>query len=154
MSSVLIHSSNPKFDQSILFELEANVHKIINYLVPTWLKFWEITIFITSDSEIKTINSVRRNFNKATDVLSFPMIDWGLKLPQQILGEVYISWDTVIKQALEVENSNHDEFYRLLVHGILHIFGYDHMTSASDEIKMKAKEDEILKIVLGDGIWD
>lgn len=154
MSSVLIHSSNPKFDQSILFELEANVHKIINYLVPTWLKFWEITIFITSDSEIKTINSIRRNFNKATDVLSFPMIDWGLKLPQQILGEVYISWDTVIKQALEVENSNHDEFYRLLVHGILHIFGYDHMTSASDEIKMKAKEDEILKIILGDGIWD
>jgi probable rRNA maturation factor len=154
MSSVLIHSSNPKFDQSILFELEANVHKIINYLVPTWLKFWEITIFITSDSEIKTINSIRRNFNKATDVLSFPMIDWGLKLPQQILGEVYISWDTVITQALEVENSNHDEFYRLLVHGILHIFGYDHMTSASDEIKMKAKEDEILKIILGDGIWD
>jgi probable rRNA maturation factor len=154
MSSLKIHCNHTSFDPTIFNDLESNTYKIIEYLIPSWLKFWELIIFITSDSEIKTINMVRRNIDKATDVLSFPMVDWNLKLPHQILGEIYISWDTTILQAKQVGNSDHDEFYRLLVHGILHIFGYDHMTNANEEKIMKAKEDEILEIILGDGKWD
>jgi rRNA maturation RNase YbeY len=60
------------------------------------------------------------------------------------LGDVVISYETCVRQAGEIGHSVRDEFQRLLVHGILHLFGYDHETSAADEELMREREDRLL----------
>jgi probable rRNA maturation factor len=122
-------------------------------LIPDWLKDWEFSLWIVTDGEIRSLNRTRRGKDSATDVLSFPLLDFHWKVPIQIIGEVVISWDATIRQAREVGHEITDEFYRLLVHGILHLFGYDHETSESDAKEMREKESELLKLVLGEGDW-
>jgi probable rRNA maturation factor len=53
------------------------------------------------------------------------------------------------KQAREIGHSDKEEFYRLLVHGILHLLGFDHEKSAYEEKRMQEKEDECLQLILG-----
>lgn len=151
--NIHIEISHPDFKLQNPDLLEANIRKILVSLVPDWLQSWEFSLWIMTDGEIRSLNRTRRGVDKPTDVLSFPLIDREHKLPIQILGEVVISWDTARLQARDIGNTEEEEFYRLLVHGILHLFGYDHETSEEDEAIMKAKEDELLKIILGEGEW-
>ncbi|WP_207761456.1 rRNA maturation RNase YbeY [Leptospira perolatii] len=65
------------------------------------------------------------------------------------LGEIVISWETTVAQAKFVGHSEEEEFFRLLVHGFLHLLGYDHERGASDEMLMKEMEDLCLTLVLG-----
>lgn len=153
METIHIEISHPNFPLNLKQNLEKNILMIINHLKPNWLKGWEFSLYIMTDGEIKSLNRTRRGIDKPTDVLSFPLVDFHLKLPIQILGDVVISWDRVIHQANEIGHTVEDEFYRLLVHGILHIFGYDHETSVEDEKIMKQKEDELLNLILGKGDW-
>lgn len=105
---------------------------------------------------------MRRGKDKTTDVLSFPLefdsspLSAILQqregknsdsLPPIALGEIVISIDTLKKQALEIGHSEKDEFYRLLVHGFLHLLGYDHERGEEEERIMKEKEDECLEIL-------
>lgn len=69
--------------------------------------------------------------------------------PPVALGEIVISIDTLQKQAKEIGHSEKDEFYRLLVHGFLHLLGYDHERGDKEEHIMKLKEDECLEILQG-----
>lgn len=113
---------------------------------------------------MKEINFLRRGKGKTTDVLSFPL-EFDLAplssvlqqrkgksssaLPPITLGEIVISIDTLKKQALEIGHSEKEEFYRLLVHGFLHLLGYDHERGEEEEQVMKDKEDECLEILQG-----
>lgn len=153
MNQIHLEVSHPDVQDLDLDEVVHNCEIVIANLVPEWLQSWEFTVWIVTDGEIRTLNRNRRGIDKPTDVLSFPLIDQDHPLPIQILGEVIISWDTTLHQSEEIGHSVQDEFYRLLVHGILHIFGYDHETSAEDEFRMKEKEVELLNLVLGEGDW-
>ena len=115
----------------------------------TNLKGYEFSLLVTSDEEIQKINLAKRGKDKATDVLSFPIIEKDLPDGYKILGEVVISIDTMRKQAREIGHSDKEEFYRLLVHGILHLLGFDHEKSAYEEKRMQEKEDECLQLILG-----
>jgi probable rRNA maturation factor len=152
-SQLMIEVSHPDVIGLDVPQLRSHIEILINNLIPEWLQFWEFSVWIVTDGEIRSLNRTRRGIDSATDVLSFPLIDLLHPLPIQILGEVVISWDTTMRQALEIGNTVRDEFYRLLVHGVLHIFGYDHETSLVDEIKMKEKEEELLILLLGEGDW-
>lgn len=63
------------------------------------------------------------------------------------LGDIVISYETCIKQANDIGHSPRDEFWRLFVHGMLHLFGYDHETNSADEARMQAREDELFMIL-------
>ncbi|MEM7179483.1 MAG: rRNA maturation RNase YbeY [Spirochaetota bacterium] len=109
---------------------------------------YEIIVTICSDAEIQILNNQFRNKNKATDVLSFPMTDESFSIPgHQSLGEVVISFETLQRQAKQIGHGEKEEFYRLLVHGILHLLGYDHETSAEAEEEMQKLEDECLTLI-------
>ena len=111
-------------------KLRESIQKIISHL--TSLQSYEISLMILNDEEIRAYNREYRQKDKPTDVLSFPLsIDFNL--PHLILGEVLISYETLQRQALEVGHSEREEFYRLLVHGILHLLGYDHEISPEEE---------------------
>ena len=93
-----------------------------------------INIIITDDVSVRTLNKDYRNKNKTTDVLSFVWND------EDLLGEVYISYEQVCKQAPRFDNTEQEEMERVLAHGILHIMGYDHIKE-SDRKVMRAKEE-------------
>ena len=104
-----------------------------------------LSLVIVGPKTIKTINNSYRNIDKVTDVISFAMLDSGdiMKADGQIeLGDIFINRNRVISQAKEYGHSTKREFVFLFVHGLLHLFGYDHMNE-KDEKKMFALQKKI-----------
>lgn len=127
-------------------KIKENVKKILHFL--DFADNYEIDILLVNNNEIKKINKERRNKETATDVLSFPQnID--LISDYTNLGEVVISIEMSKKQAKHLNHTEEYEFYRLLVHGILHLLGYDHELNKEEEEKMFKKEDECLRLLFG-----
>ncbi len=124
-----------------------NIKIVLSHIAPDFLKGIEMNLLVCTDLAMCKINLERRGFNKSTDVLSFPLFQFFPPIPYQMIGEIVISIDTLEKQALEIGHSPLDEFYRLLVHGILHLFGYDHETNEEEAIVMRKKEDECLELI-------
>ena len=104
-----------------------------------------VNIIIVDNKKIREINKEYRKIDKETDVISFALEDDDtfIKLPIRVLGDIYISIDKVKAQALEYGHSLKREICFLVVHGILHLLGYDHM-NISDEKVMFSKQDKIL----------
>ena len=138
---------NPGDERFSAPDVISKVETLAKYLLKN--KNAEVTIIITDDAGIKKINKEYRGKNQATDVLSFPVSDLAIQLPFYNLGDIYISLETSQRQAVQIGHSIREEFYRLLVHGFLHLLGYDHETGEDDEIVMKEKEDECLSLLLG-----
>ena len=89
----------------------------------------ELSILVTEDEEIASLNECHRGKSNPTDVLSFSMVEGdGLhgNLHGNLLGDVVISLPTAKKQAAELGVSLAEEFLRLLIHGTLHLHGYEH----------------------------
>jgi len=99
----------------------------------------EVTILLADDKRLKELNRNFRGKNKATDVLSFP----AYRDPQSpveiedIAGDLAISIDTAARQAAEFNHALEDELRILILHGLLHLAGYDHETDAGE---MAARE--------------
>lgn len=111
----------------------------------------ELSLVFTDDANIRTINAKWRHIDKATNVLSFPAfpIQPGQQ-PGPILGDIVIARETVQREAQEENKSFDDHLSHLIVHGLLHLTGYDHQ---NDE---EAKQMESLerKILASLGISD
>ncbi len=106
----------------------------------------ELGILLTDDEQIRDLNRKYADEDKATDVLSFSLREGEeFVSPDDVtrLGEVIISYPTAERQAKEAGQAVADEVSHLLVHGILHLLGYDHLAS-DDERKMRIREDELL----------
>ncbi len=109
----------------------------------------ELSILITDDVFIRTLNGTHRGKDRATDVLAFPLDETPKPRPRRgrsmaarsrtpsLLGDVVISVDTAARQARRRRHSLLDEVRFLLAHGILHLLGYDHQTDR-DEAEMNA----------------
>jgi probable rRNA maturation factor len=104
----------------------------------------ELSLVFTDDAAIRQINAQWRDQDKPTNVLSFPAfpIQPG-KMPGPMLGDIVIARETVEREAMELEKSRDDHLIHLLVHGFLHLFGYDHMENDEAE-RMEALETRIL----------
>jgi probable rRNA maturation factor len=103
----------------------------------------ELSIALVSDAQIKRLNKLYRNKDKPTDVLSFPI---GEKVNGWlILGDIVISVDTAKRQAKELGYSLEEELKRLLVHGLVHLLGYDHELGGEEEKKFFEREEFVLK---------
>lgn len=107
----------------------------------------ELSILLTGDAAIRALNRDYRGTDALTDVLSFAQSE-GLAFVAAAdapphLGDVVISVDTARRQAAEYGLPLQDELAHLLVHGILHLLGYDH-ERADDERVMRAREGDLL----------
>ncbi len=108
----------------------------------------ELSILLCDDPFIKKLNLKYRRFNKATDVLSFPMGEEGVQGPTpELLGDVVISVDTATRQAKEVKRKTVDEVTSLLIHGVLHLLGYDHQ-KAKEEKRMLSEAERLESLVI------
>ena len=119
----------------------------------------EVAISFVSEDEIKRINNEFRNIDKVTDVLSFPLIDNPEKkkinkqnFPYDVdfdseeicLGDILICKQVATAQAQEYGHSYDREVCYLLVHGIFHLLGYDHMEE-DEKAEMRKREEQVLQ---------
>ena len=116
-----------------------------------------VELSFVDGEEIRRLNRELREIDKVTDVLSFPALDGvkgaeikGVEHPYEIdengellLGSIAICQDRAKEQAEEYGHSYNRELHYLIVHGIMHCLGYDHMTD-EDKAEMREKEEEIL----------
>ncbi len=98
----------------------------------------EVSITLTDDNEIHTLNREYRSIDKPTNVLSFELGD------DLLLGDIYISLDTVLREAINLGISVEEHVAHMVVHGMLHLQGYDHIKDDEAEI-MQALETKLLK---------
>ena len=141
----------------VLFEnntKEEVNYKLIENVISEALKYegvsdnTEISVTIVDNEEIRKINNKFRNIDRATDVLSFPLIDFDNEdLPNDgskiYLGDIIISIERAKEQANEYGHSLDREVGFLTAHSMLHLLGYDHMVPEEEKV-MFAKQEEIL----------
>jgi probable rRNA maturation factor len=108
----------------------------------------EISVLFTDDKFIRSLNNKYRGIDKSTDVLSFSLREGSVKTPESesdiLLGDIIISVETAQRQADNLNHSMEKELTVLLIHGLLHLTGYDHQED-KDYKMMREKESEILK---------
>lgn len=104
----------------------------------------ELSLVFTDDERIRIINEKWRHVNSATNVLSFPAsaISPG-EQPGPILGDIVIAYETVAREANNEDKTFDDHLSHLIVHGLLHLIGYDHQNDEEAE-QMEQLEREIL----------
>lgn len=115
----------------------------------------EISVMLTDNEGIRTLNALHRSIDRTTDVLSFPMFEYGgdgeiiedyaefNEMGDLCLGDIVLSLERAAEQAEEYGHSFEREVGFLTVHSMLHLLGYDHMTP-EDEAEMFGYQNEIL----------
>lgn len=149
-------------DVEFLFDIEQLLTVLMNEVLDREGCPYEaqVNLLLTDNEGIRQYNNEYRQIDKATDVLSFPMIEFEkegefsvVEKPgadcfepesgELMLGDIIISVDKVKEQAEQYGHSHKREFAFLVTHSLLHLCGYDHMEP--DEAKvMEQKQDEIL----------
>ena len=122
----------------------------------------KVNVTVTDDEGIRALNREHRNIDAATDVLSFPLLDWvdgQGDLPQPWdydpdtkcveLGDVVISAQRAGAQAEEFGHSFARECGYLTVHSVLHLLGYDHVDEGPRKLLMRGFEEDIIRLALG-----
>ena len=122
---------------------------------------YQISLLFVDNDEIREINKETRNIDRATDVLSFPMLDYPNKKffkdvyigydfddtfldgDELVLGDIVLSLERALEQSEEYNHSYRREVCYLVVHSILHLLGYDHMEE-DDKVIMRKREEELL----------
>ena len=103
----------------------------------------ELSVMLSNDTKLRELNGYFRNIDKPTNVLSFPYEDEeGVDTPY--LGDIAISYETIYREAKEQEKEFQNHFAHMLLHGFLHLLGYDHIED-KDRNEMEALEVSILK---------
>jgi len=111
----------------------------------------DLSIALVGNTEIRKLNVQFRKQDYSTDVLSFPAED-GILSEVRLLGDVVISVDQAKQQARERSRTLDEEMITLLIHGVLHLLGYDHERSAKDARTMTRLEKRIYRALCEQGI--
>lgn len=122
----------------------------------------EINLLLTTEEEIRIMNREHRQIDRATDVLSFPMLEFesagdfsqldengdafNPETGELMLGDIVISKEHIIRQAEMYGHSQIREYAFLIAHSMLHLMGYDHIEDEEREI-MEQKQREIMDII-------
>lgn len=126
----------------------------------TYMKFpyeAEVNVVVTNAEEIHQINKEYREIDRPTDVLSFPMIEYDTpgnfsvidedildffnpETGEVLLGDIVLSCDAIVSQAKEYGHSQLREMSFLVVHSMLHLFGYDHMDESDKTMENLQRE--------------
>ena len=106
----------------------------------------ELSIVIMDDAQIQALNQTFRGVSRPTNVLAFPMQEGAFSgITPDLLGDVVISAQTAHREADAAGITLDERISQLLVHGILHLLGYDHETAPDDADEMETKSLDILR---------
>jgi probable rRNA maturation factor len=106
----------------------------------------EVSVLFTGDRAMRSLNRQYRGKDRTTDVLSFALREGMFpRVQPTVLGDIVISLPAASRQAAEAGHSLIREVERLLVHGLLHLIGYDHERGPQETLRMERKEQKLLK---------
>ncbi len=106
-----------------------------------------VEVVLVKDEFIRRINRDYRGVDRATDVVAFSYLESDFPCEDNIAGELYVSFETVEKEAREQTVDPRHLFFRVVLHGLLHILGYDHETEMNG-CRMEAEERRVLRTIL------
>lgn len=139
MSIGIFNKTEEKIDKSF-------VRKVVKHTLKKMeAEKSEVNIIFVGLEEIHEINKTYRNVDRPTDVISFALEDTEdvTVYEERVLGDIYICLDKVHEQAIEYGHTEIREMAFLIVHGLLHLLGYDHMIKEEEKI-MFGLQEEIL----------
>jgi len=111
------------------------------------------SVLFTSDEDIHALNAEWRGKDKPTNVLSFPMLersdltDLEPNGPPELLGDIALAYETCAREADEKGIPIEHHAAHLIIHGLLHLAGYDHETGDDDAVAMEALETKALAVM-------
>ncbi len=127
MLEVVNRQRKIKFDVKLFCEFSLKAFEITSEV-----KGKTATIVFVSDRKMRSLNKTFRGKNSTTDVLSFPFEALEFKTDKDNLGDIIISVERAQKQAAENNLDFEEEIKQLILHGILHLCGFDHETDAGE----------------------
>ena len=144
----------PEYEKIIYICSELIADNIPEGKALTKFSHIELSVVLCDDALIHKLNNDYRHKDKATNVLSFEGLDQSeveqylqsnAEVPERpfSLGEIYIAYETVMRETLSAGIPFRDHFIHLVIHGILHLLSYDHIKDDEAEI-MEARETELL----------
>jgi len=93
----------------------------------------EVTVHLVDDAEIRSVNAEWREKDAPTNVLSFPAVAASGLAEARLLGDVLIAFETVAREAADEDKTLPDHYRHLVVHGFLHLLGFDHIEAEAAE---------------------
>ena len=136
--SVLNRQDPVPVDRRKIGATARRILKILGY------EGYELTVVLVDDREITRLNRQYFRRKRPTNVISFPLMDDSpVSLRSRNLGDVVISAETARRDAEEIGKKAEEEILFLLIHGILHLAGFDHEGTKGERLHMEAKEGEI-----------
>ena len=137
--------------------IEATIAATLHAHLATTSATIEISIRLTSDDEVRSLNRQYRQQDKPTNVLSFPMVQPDLidtlsntDDGEVLLGDIVLAHGVCEREAKERGVPLEDHATHLIVHGVLHLLGYDHMTDSEAEAMEAIERDVMATLVLHD----
>jgi len=111
----------------------------------------DLSVSVTDDEEIRSINAQYRGVDKATNVLAFAMEE-GEPMPgaPRVLGDIIISTDTICREAGPLGYTDGEMFYFYLIHGLLHLIGYDHEQGDGEAARQEAETERLWNLIRHD----
>ena len=134
--------SVPKFE----LDIRQAIKKTFKNVLKTSNPCFELSILLTSGREIKKLNNKYRRINKMTNVLAFPM-DNKLSKNRKLLGDIAISLESIILEAKKYKISRRKYLSKMVIHGLLHLLGYDHIDDSDFNVMNKIEKEVFRKIV-------
>ncbi|WP_336294491.1 rRNA maturation RNase YbeY [Bartonella sp. CB169] len=146
MISIDITVESPGWnDEQMLYNITEKVLTMIMHHLSLENVVSEISLLFTDDKHMAQINAQWRNKNKPTNVLSFPAFPLKVgQTPGLMLGDIIIAQETVMLEAKKEGKLFKDHLTHMIVHGVLHLLGYDHETD-DEALEMEKLEREILQ---------
>jgi len=115
---------------------------------------YEISVKLTDDAEVQALNAAYRGKDKPTNVLSFPMLQPGFMEATDmaddgeiLVGDIVLAHETCVREAVEKGASVEDHATHLMVHGVLHLLGYDHVEDEAEAREMEEMETRALALL-------
>lgn len=142
--SLVADAAGPSIDRLDLALLKRRARRVLALLGH---RKSELSLALVDDREIRELNRTHRGKDRATDVLSFSLVEGDHALHRgDLLGDVVISLDTARRQARARHKSLDEEVARLMIHGVLHLIGHDH--EVDEEYRRMRAEERRLSAVL------
>ncbi len=131
--------------------IDAPIRKKLIFLVEKILSYFglpdgtELCLSLVNDSVMRELNKSYRRIDRTTDVLCFPQKN---ELNPNLLGDIVISYPTALRHSKTFGIGVDEELRMLIIHGVLHLLGFDHKKRKEREV-MRKKEREVLDYVTG-----
>lgn len=139
--SLDLRIADPRWD--VLGDLDALAAHVLAHAATHMKSGGELAILFTDDAEMRTLNKQWRDLDKPTDVLSFPSDQPEIPGQPQYLGDIALGYETALRDAEAMQRPFAGHVSHLLIHGFLHLLGYDHIETEDAQV-MEPLETEIL----------